>query len=46
MKKSLFREGFIEDNYLIDEDKHIGEGGTSIVRKGLHKATGKTVAVK
>ena len=33
-KRSLKREGFIEDFYLIEEEEVLGEGASAVVRKG------------
>ena len=45
-KRSLYREGDIEDFYIIEEDNILGEGGFSVVRKGIKRDTGETFAVK
>jgi hypothetical protein len=45
-KKSLYREGYIEDYYIIEEDNFLGEGGSAVVRKGIKRETGEAVAIK
>ena len=45
-KRSLYHEGDIEDYYIIEDDDIIGEGGFSIVRRGIHRETGETFAIK
>jgi hypothetical protein len=44
--RSLFREGDIDDYYIIEDDCIIGEGGFSVVRKGIKRDTGETYAIK
>jgi hypothetical protein len=44
--KSLYREGDIEDFYIIEEDNIIGEGGFSVVRKAIKRETGEIFAIK
>lgn len=45
-KRSLFREGDIEDYYVIEEDNLLGEGGSAVVRKGIKRETGEAFAIK
>jgi hypothetical protein len=45
-KRRLYREGYIEDFYVIEEDNLLGEGGSAVVRKGIKKDTGEPVAIK
>jgi hypothetical protein len=45
-RRSLYREGDIEDNYIIEDDDIIGEGGSSVVRRGIKRDTGETFAIK
>jgi hypothetical protein len=45
-KKSLYREGFIEDFYEIDEEDYLGEGGSAIVRRAIKRETGELYAIK
>ena len=45
-KRTLFKDGYIEDFYLIEEDNLLGEGGSAVVRKAINKETGETVAIK
>jgi hypothetical protein len=45
-KKSLYKEGDIMDNYLIEEDSILGEGASAIVRKGIKIDTGESYAIK
>jgi hypothetical protein len=45
-KRALFREGDIEDFYIIEDDNIIGEGGFSVVRRGIKRETGETFAIK
>jgi hypothetical protein len=44
--KSLFREGYIEDFYAIDEEDFLGEGGSAIVRRAISRETGNNYAIK
>jgi len=44
--KSLFKQGYIEEFYDIDEEDYLGEGGSAIVRKGIKKGTGEQYAIK
>ncbi len=45
-KKTLYREGYIEDFYVIEEDSLLGEGGSAVVRKGIKRDTGEAFAIK
>ena len=45
-KSKLFREGFIEDVYIIEQDTVLGEGASAIVRKGIKRDSGETYAIK
>ena len=45
-KSKLFREGLIEDFYIIEQDTILGEGASAIVRKGIKKDSGETYAIK
>jgi hypothetical protein len=45
-KRSLYREGDIDDYYIIEDDFILGEGGFSVVRRGIKRDTGETFAVK
>ena len=45
-KRSLKKEGFIEDYYLIEEEEVLGEGASAVVRKGIKKDTGEAYAIK
>ncbi len=45
-RKSLFKQGFIEDFYEIDEEDYLGEGGSAIVRKAIKRETGELYAIK
>jgi hypothetical protein len=36
-KRSLKREGKIEDFYIIEENEILGEGASAVVRKGIKK---------
>lgn len=45
-KRSLYREGNIEDQYIIEEDEVLGEGGSAIVRKGMKRDSGEYYAIK
>lgn len=45
-KKSLFRAGYIEDHYVIEEDNLLGEGGFAVVRRGIKRDTGEAYAIK
>jgi len=45
-KRSLKREGKIEDFYLIEENEILGEGASAVVRKGIKKDNGETYAIK
>lgn len=45
-KRSLYREGYIEDHYIIDDECYLGEGGSGIVRKGIKRDTGESMAIK
>jgi hypothetical protein len=44
--RTLYREGDIEDFYIIEDDDIIGEGGFSVVRRGIKRETGETFAIK
>jgi len=44
--KSLFKEGYIEDFYEIEEEDYLGEGGSAIVRKAIRRQTGDLYAIK
>jgi hypothetical protein len=46
VKKCLFKEGYIEDFYVIEEDETLGEGASGVVRKGIKKDTGEAYAIK
>ena len=43
---TLFREGYIEDFYEIDEEDFLGEGGSGIVRRAINRDTGNQYAIK
>jgi hypothetical protein len=45
-KKSLFKDGYVEDFYEIDEEDYLGEGGSAIVRKAIKKESGDVYAIK
>lgn len=45
-KKTLKRDGEIQDYYAIDEDSFLGEGGSGIVRRGIKRDTGESFAIK
>ena len=45
-ERTLFREGYIEDFYIIEEEDLLGEGGSAVVRKATKKDSGEQVAVK
>jgi calcium/calmodulin-dependent protein kinase I len=45
-KRSLKRDGFIEDFYLIEEEEILGEGASAVVRKGIKRDTGDAYAIK
>ena len=45
-RRSLFKEGFIEDFYEIDEEDYLGEGGSAIVRRAIKRETGELFAIK
>lgn len=45
-KRSLKREGLIEEHYLIEEEDVLGSGTTGVVRKGIKKDNGETYAIK
>jgi calcium/calmodulin-dependent protein kinase I len=45
-KSKLFREGLIEDFYIIEQDTILGEGASAIVRKGIKRDSGETYAIK
>ena len=45
-KSKLFRKGFIEDVYIIEQDTVLGEGASAIVRKGIKRDSGETYAIK
>jgi hypothetical protein len=45
-RRALYKEGNIEDFYIIEEDGFLGEGGSAIVRKGIKKDTGEAFAIK
>ena len=44
--RNLKHEGKIEDFYAIDENTILGEGASSIVRKGVNLKTGDAFAIK
>ena len=45
-KRTLKREGKIEDFYIIEENEILGEGASAVVRKGIKKDNGETYAIK
>lgn len=45
-RRTLYREGDIDDFYIIEDDDIIGEGGSSVVRRGIKRDTGETYAIK
>jgi calcium/calmodulin-dependent protein kinase I len=45
-KRTLKREGKIEDYYIIEENEILGEGASAVVRKGIKKDNGETYAIK
>lgn len=45
-RRSLYKEGYIEDFYAIEEDEALGEGGSGVVRKAIRRETGESVAIK
>jgi hypothetical protein len=45
-RRSLYKEGDIEEYYIIEDDDIIGEGGSSVVRRGIRRETGETFAIK
>ena len=45
-KRTLKREGKIEDYYIIEENEILGAGASAVVRKGIKKDNGETYAIK
>lgn len=45
-KRKLYREGNIEDFYVIEEESSLGEGASAVVRRAIKRDTGEPVAIK